>query len=695
MQKKILSLLALVMLLAGSIQAKEKLLAAHKDWLELVSPIITKIEKDVFNQLETSREREKFIRLFWKRRDPLPDTKKNEFYEEYMRRVRFADKNFGRNSVKHGSKTERGYFYILLGPPLSRQIFATESKVWPLELWQYKGDPRYGLPPYFYLIFFQENSLGEYKLYSPGIEGPQKLVVPGMMDQGLDRSTAYQALKTISGELAGASLTYLPGETGVSGGSLSSLDIIASIHALPEKKFSDAYARNFLYYKDFVETEYTHNYMECAHVVKVFRTAGQDFIHWSIVPAKVNLSFHRGKYYAELDLVIRVEDRESRVIFQKEENIPLSISQENQAKFEHRLMAFQDIFPIIPGKYTLFFLLQNKTAKDFVSFQTSVTVTGKSGSQAPEPFLLYQSREDLSRAQKNKWKAFSFFGRQYIFNNQNSISRNRHLGIFGQLPGLKNHPQAVLHLDFQNLDTAETVLAMDKSLDQIRINDGPDFDTGLLDLNALTPGYYEIRLTLQDKNGLIRTAGKEHFILTNRPLTPLPRIYSKLHSSFPNAPDLYSIATQFFKTKNYVQAQKNLEASIQMKSTIPAQVLLARIFFARGLWQKSLNTAIPIFDKTRDREAGKTIAAAYAELKDWTSALAYLEDLMKEAQEIPVLNLAAECYLNTGRPAKALPLLEKSLKLNPKQPDIRKKVQTAREAIKFPSKPRPWCFFSS
>lgn len=103
---------ASLLLLAG-----EKLSPKHKDWLELVSPIITKTEKDVFLKLNTDQERDKFISLFWSRRDPMPDTRENEFYQEYMKRVRFSDINFGHASFKKGSQTERGYFYLLLGPP--------------------------------------------------------------------------------------------------------------------------------------------------------------------------------------------------------------------------------------------------------------------------------------------------------------------------------------------------------------------------------------------------------------------------------------------------------------------------------------------------------------------------------------------------------------------------------------------------
>ncbi|HDJ23442.1 MAG TPA: GWxTD domain-containing protein, partial [Candidatus Aminicenantes bacterium] len=217
----------------------QDLLPRHQEWLSLVNPIITKTEKDVFLRLKTSEERDKFIQLFWTRRDPRPDTLENEFYQEYMKRVHYADLHFGHNTPKKGHETERGYFYLLLGPPLERQSYATQSNIWPLELWYYQGKPEYGLPSYFYLLFYQRYGMGEFKLYSPTVEGPEKLLVPTMSARVINRQTAYQVLKEISGELAAASISFIPGETTLGLTSLSSDTLISNLYALAEKQFSD------------------------------------------------------------------------------------------------------------------------------------------------------------------------------------------------------------------------------------------------------------------------------------------------------------------------------------------------------------------------------------------------------------------------------------------------------------------------
>ena len=91
-------------------------------------------------------------------------------------------------------------------------------------------------------------------------------------------------------ELASASLSYLPSDTPAGAASFSSDSIIASVRGLPEKKYSDTYARSYLNYKDYIETEYTDNYIQSSFRVRVFREAGQTFVHWSIEPEKMNFA---------------------------------------------------------------------------------------------------------------------------------------------------------------------------------------------------------------------------------------------------------------------------------------------------------------------------------------------------------------------------------------------------------------------
>jgi len=343
--------------------AQDNLSPRHEEWLELVNPIITKIEREIFEQLSTNAGRDKFIRTFWRRRDTKPDTEANEFYEEYMERVRFSDKYFGFETFGKGRESERGYFYLLLGPPLERHVYATQSELWPLEHWFYKGDANLGLPPYFHLIFYQDKGIGRYRLYSPGLDGPDKLVVPSMAGRVLNRDSAYKMVREISGELASAALSYIPGDADREISSFSSTNLISSIYSVAEKKISDSYARDFLHYKDYVETDYSHSFVESNSQVKILKNANQFYVHWTLEPTQMNFAQDQDRYYASLRLIIMVEDLLGRRILEKEEEIPLSISPEDFIKYDKNFLPFRIFFRFYRGVISSFFSCKTRPPK--------------------------------------------------------------------------------------------------------------------------------------------------------------------------------------------------------------------------------------------------------------------------------------------------------------------------------------------
>src|SRR5436190_14586697 len=67
---------------------------AYVNWIKDVDLILTESERQAWPKLKTDDEREQFITLFWKLRDPDPDTEENEFKEQYYERLAYADEHF-------------------------------------------------------------------------------------------------------------------------------------------------------------------------------------------------------------------------------------------------------------------------------------------------------------------------------------------------------------------------------------------------------------------------------------------------------------------------------------------------------------------------------------------------------------------------------------------------------------------------
>lgn len=646
------------------------MLPEHAAWLEDVAPIMTRTERDVFRKLSTSAEREKFIRFFWRARDPNPDTVVNEFEQEYAERIRFADQTFGRGSVKRGSQTERGFFYLLLGKPLERQIFATQSQIWPLELWFCKGDEAAGMPPYFYLIFFQPEGNGDFRLYSPGVDGPQKLVVPLMYGEtASSKGNAMEFIKNVSSELASASKSYMPEETVLGSTSMASDLIIAAIKRAPEKKYSDAYARSYMDLKDHIETEYSDQYLNGSYLVKVFRNNGLAFVNWAIEPDKMNFVSDGKMIRASFELVLKIEDKAGVSVFERTEEIPLRLTPEQYRSHEKQRFSFQDVLPLIPGEYRMFFLLKNKTGKDFSTFHTEIAVPIAGGPSLVAP-LLFLASEDVPASMAGKSKAFLIGGRQYVVGARNEFINGSSLGVLVQawnMPGTGTYEVEIVSLDTTRPNAVYPLTASPAGgKDPGAVN-----ASAVIPLTSFPPGYYRADVSYKDAFGKKTLSRSDNFVILSAPIPVTPWVYARMHQEAPSAEDMKVLGQQYFLNRDYERAVTSLQGALAGTEDPGARLLLAKSFYGLGRFRETVDNAVIVYGRTGDKDTAKVLALGHFGLREWDKALVYLDRILAEATEIPVLNLAAECHMNLGRYDLALVLLKKSLSLVPDQPAIR------------------------
>ena len=92
--------------------------AKHVEWGRGPAQyFMTREEIAQWKAIRTDAEADAFIALFWARRDPTPDTPRNEFRERFDALVRTADEKLGGARNRPGSLTDRGRMLILFGPP--------------------------------------------------------------------------------------------------------------------------------------------------------------------------------------------------------------------------------------------------------------------------------------------------------------------------------------------------------------------------------------------------------------------------------------------------------------------------------------------------------------------------------------------------------------------------------------------------
>ena len=107
-------------------------------------------------------ERIKLWDAFWAKRDPTPDTPRNEALIEFFRRVRYANQHFSGYSSA-GWRTDQGRIYIRYGPPDQIEDRPATFSDPPLQIWHY-----YALNRQF--VFADREGFGRFELISPGVE---------------------------------------------------------------------------------------------------------------------------------------------------------------------------------------------------------------------------------------------------------------------------------------------------------------------------------------------------------------------------------------------------------------------------------------------------------------------------------------------------------------------------------------------
>src|SRR5205814_1786468 len=109
--------LVMVVVAAFAATASAGLSSSFSDWGKGPAQwLMTKDEQAQWKKIDDDAAAQKFVDLFWARRDPSPGTPANEFKDDFDARVASADKTFAQGRSK-GSMTDRGHVFIVLGRP--------------------------------------------------------------------------------------------------------------------------------------------------------------------------------------------------------------------------------------------------------------------------------------------------------------------------------------------------------------------------------------------------------------------------------------------------------------------------------------------------------------------------------------------------------------------------------------------------
>jgi len=677
----LLSLTGLAPLSPSAPGQKKDLPPAYKKWLEEeVVYVISPLEKQVFEKLQTDRERDLFIQAFWKQRDPTPGTEENEFRTEHYRRINHANYYLGRQSTLPGWKTDRGRIYIILGEPNDIQRFESGQETYPAEVWFYQNKAEVGLPPGFNIVFFKEHGSGDYKLYSPTMDGPQAFLVS--YQGGPENITAaYRKLRELEPNLAQVSLSLIPGDESAGFGrpSLSSDLLLQKVESLPAKTVRDLYAQKFLEYKDIVEVEYSANFIDSDSLVKILKASPTvSCIHYSIEPANLSVSRYGDKFSTTLSLTGSVKDEAGRTIYQFDKTLPVSFGEEDLKRISRQPYAIYDVFPLIPGSYEFSVLLKNEVSKEFTSLERKLIIPSDESRSWVTPLLLgYKS--ERSEAGRDKLKPFQLGGVSILVQTNRTFTRSEGLVLGFQVWGLPQNLKDEAEIVFDFLKDEQPFRSYSR-----RPANYPAFPDVIepVALSEFLPAHYKVRVSVR-AGGRELAAGQDEFDVTSLEKMARPWVYSKILPGLDDPVYQLLIGNQLFSSGRYEEARLNLEAAYRKRPESEDFALsLARADLALQDFSRVETLLLPFVDQAKPPryEFFFLLASAHHQTGEWEKALKILEQgISHYGLNTVFLNLRGECYLRLGNTAEALRAWEKSLEINPSQPDVQEAVNALKQ----------------
>jgi GWxTD domain-containing protein len=679
-----ISVLIFAVAIALNGDKKEKttnLSPVYEKWLnEEVVYIITPKEKEVFLKLQTDRERNLFIEAFWKQRDQLFKMPEGEYKKEHYRRLDYVNHFYGRGTPKPGWKTDRGRIYIILGEPKDIQKFEGKTEVYPTEIWFYQGKTDLGLPPGFNLVFCQARFTGEYRLYSPAKDGPQALLTSYYGDP-LNYSQAYKQLYEFEPDLAEVSLSLIPGEGNIYTGrpSLSSDILIQRVETVPVRQMKDRYAQKFLEYKDIVELEYSANYIENDSSIEVIKDpSGIYFVHYAIEPERLSVDSYENKYFTTLKVNGTVSNLDDKIIYQFEKDFFLNFDEEKVKSVSRQPMSMRDMFPLIPGNYKLSILVKNEASKEFTSLERTLIIPGEEDSiQMTSLILGYNMKKNEER--KGGLRPFQIGNNQiYVHANRIFLRQDTLVAAF-QVHGMNQALREKGEIKFIFFKGGEEFHTFTKKIPEY--SDLPNI-LEQFPLRDFTPSHYRIQVSLLVEGREVLSES-EDFDITYAEAIPRPWVYSKV---LPEIEDpVYSciLGTQLYNTGKIAEARDHLEKAFQKNpNSVDFALNLARAYLTLAEYKKIESILLPFSNLPEPPvfELFVILGKAYQNSGELNKAIAIFDKAISHyGLNINLLNSIGECYFQLRIPDEALAAWEKSLELNPDQPEVQRNVKILKE----------------
>lgn len=127
------------------------------------SYIATKEEKNIYKTLDIDGKRQ-FMPQFWAKRDQKPETPRNEYRDDYLTRMRTAEREF--RGFKKGWRSDEGRILLIYGIPDEIERFPSSNENKSYRIWRY-----FSIQGGVEFVFVDRRSWGDYELVHSNARG--------------------------------------------------------------------------------------------------------------------------------------------------------------------------------------------------------------------------------------------------------------------------------------------------------------------------------------------------------------------------------------------------------------------------------------------------------------------------------------------------------------------------------------------
>lgn len=698
MKKTIILLSIFVFLYSGfgfakknklSMSAKEKrkiyknLSPKYKTWLDMITHVSIKEEKNIFYLLKNDRDRDLFINSFWIQRDPTPGTPLNEYQSEITKRFFYVNREFKKGSSKPGWMTDMGKFYMILGKPNSIDLYDNKAGLYPAQVWYYYGEKKLGLPTYFNITFFKPRNTTEWKLYNPAQDGPQSLLINWEPVHTDEYSQLYAKIKKLAVGLAQPAISMIPNEQAPGlRPSLRANLILSNIYESPKREINASYATNFINYKGYVDINSSINFIENTNKVVVLRNNrfGYNFLNISIKPKIISVGYIEKdeKYFYNFKLTVSLK-KGDEFIYQYSKNFDFYVDYKDIETVK-KGVEIHDSFPIAPGKYQIMVFIQNSVGKQFSYFDKNIIV--KDFDSLPylsDSVLGYKTDEQSSIY----FFPYNINGKKLYFNTDRVFRIKDIPTVFLGVYNLdkKTWQKGYVELLLKGLNQRrkfETKKVI--KLSEFTYGKNINILKKLVD-KVLYSDYYSLNMRLYKDKGILLDSKNERFTVspTNNVSYPFESFKkSRMENTYYFN---YILGIQYENLGDIKNSLYQYEKCLENKPDYTeGHIRYLRLINKTKDYTKTLVKVENIKDSEKFKFDYHFIkGSAFYGMKDYNKAL---EELLKANKiydsDMRLLNIIAFTLMNLKEYEEALRVFNASLKLDPNQPLIKsgkKKVE--------------------